>query len=585
MLAAKQDDVSNIHRRWFFARITPGSRKLSYSMLFACAAVVIAVSHVYHLQTDTATLLLHLPLGLAVLFGLIYLDFALMKDTPVNKLSKIVLVSSFSNALWLITVAVGILAGVLFAKQGQTDYIVAGMLLAAGLRVGIFTSVFGAGMGRAVAICLVQPLLLFLAFVPPASYGILAEPVGLGFGVLFVALAITWASLADRAGRPDIKSTFRLLQMFLNAWTENKPEEVEDYIESKAHDEFVTTKIIRFLPAGAGRASSIILPDIHPGPFGSVGGSNLPYVLYQHFGRTALVMHSVSDHSLNIPSKKEVERYVSGLAGASVHEKGATCSLPVQHRQGSATATAIAFGKTALLMLSLAPKGMEDVPQDMQKELESHAASLGMGLILADCHNAMGGHIGEQDRRDLADAALRCLDEAGKSAQSEFSIGFASLEDVEHGFSGSPELGQAGLAVMAITTQGRTYAIGWADSNNMDNALRDKTVARIKDMTVLELCSSDTHSTSGKRTSQGYFALGAASSQDDIASAYSEMCRIAQQRTAACTYEVSVAESHVKVMGEKQFQDYSGALDKSMVLTKVFVAVTVAAFLVMQVLA
>jgi predicted neutral ceramidase superfamily lipid hydrolase len=106
-------------------------------------------------------------------------------------------------------------------------------------------------------------------------------------------------------------------------------------------------------------------------------------------------------------------------------------------------------------MLSLAPKGMEDVPQDMQKELESHAASLGMDLMLVDCHNAMGGHIGEQDRRDLVEAALACLDEAGKSAQSEFSIGFASMEDVQHGFSGSPELGQAGLAVMAITTLGR----------------------------------------------------------------------------------------------------------------------------------
>jgi putative membrane protein len=485
----------------------------------------------------------------------------------------------------MVTVLVGILASALFGKPGTTDYIVAGMLLAAGLRVGIFTSVFGASMSRAVAICVVQPLLFFLAFVPPAAYGILGDPVGTGFGTLFVALAIAWSALADRAGRPEIQSTFRLLQAFLNAWTENKPEEVEDYIESKAHDEFVTTKIIRFLPAGTGRASSIILPDIHPGPFGSVGGSNLPYVLYQHFGRTALVMHSVSDHSLNIPSKKEVERYVSGLAGAAVRAKGATCSPPVQRRQGSATATAIAFGRTALLMLSLAPKGMEDVPQDMQKELESHAASLGMDLMLVDCHNAMGGHIGEQDRRDLVEAALACLDEAGKSAQSEFSIGFASMEDVQHGFSGSPELGQAGLAVMAITTQGRTYAIGWADSNNMDNALRDKTIAKIKDVTVLELCSSDTHSTSGKRTSQGYFALGAASSQDDIASAYSEMCRIAQERTAACAYEVSIAESHVKVMGEKQFQDYSGALDKSMVLTKAFVAVTVAAFIIMQVLA
>lgn len=585
MLAAKQDDVSNIHRRWFFARITPGSRKTSYVMMFVCAALLITVSHVFHLQTDMTSLAVHLPLGFAVLVGLTYLDFALMKGTPVNKLSKIVHVSSYANLLWSLTVIVGILASALFAKQGTTDYIVAGMLLATGLRVGIFVSVFGAGMGRAIAICLVQPLLLFLAFVPPASYGIIAEQVGLGFGTLFVALAIAWTAMADRAGRPEIPSTFRLLQAFLTAWTENKTDVIEGYIESRAHDEFVSTRMVRFTPTGAGRQSSIILPDIHPGPFGMVGGSNLPYVLHEHFGRTALVMHSISDHSLNIPSKKEVEKYVAALAGATQKSAGATCSLPAQHRQGNATATAIAFGRTALLMLSLAPKGMEDMPQDVLKELESHAAGLGMSLLVVDCHNAMGGQIDEQDRRDLVGAAIKCLDEAGSGAQAGFSVGFASLQDVKHGFTGAPELGQAGLAAMAISTMGRTYAIGWADSNNMDNALRDKVVANVQGATMLELCSSDTHSTSGKRTSEGYFALGAASSQDDIASAYLEMCQIAQERATPCTYEIASAESHVKVMGEKQFQDYSGALDKSMSITKVFMMATVAMFIIMQVVA
>jgi putative membrane protein len=590
MLAAKQDDVSNIHRRWSFTRMTPGTLRASYAMMLACAAVVIVVSHVFHLQTDTTTLAIHLPLGLAALFGLTYLDFAMLRGTPVNKMSKVVHVTSFANLLWAITVIVGILASALFAKPGTTDYIVAGMLLAAGLRISIFVSVFGAGMGRAIAICLVQPLIFFFAFVPAQSYNIIiTEPVGLGFGALFVALAISWATLVDRAGRPEIPSTFRVLQAFLSAWTENKAGGLEEYLESRAHDESVSTKIIRFLPQGPSRQqqpSAIILPDVHPGPFGSVGGSNLPYVLYERFAKSALVMHSVSDHSLNIPSKAEVDRYIAGLSGASVGGSGKTCSLPVQHHQGNATATAIVFGKSALLMLSLAPKGMEDVPQDVRKELESYAATLGMDhLLLVDCHNAMGAQLGEQDVSDLVAAAKKCLDEAGSGAQAEFSAGFAGLEDVRHDLQNSHDLGQSGLAAIAIVTQGRTYAIGWADSNNMDNALRDKVVARVQGATMLEVCSSDTHSTSGKRTSEGYFALGGSSSQDAIASAYAEICKVAQARACVCAYEVSSARSEVKVMGEKQFQDYSGALDRAMNITKVFVGTTVAVFIVMQILA
>ncbi|AIC14338.1 DUF2070 family protein [Nitrososphaera viennensis] len=597
MLAAKQDDVSNIHRRWSFTRITPGSLRASYAMMLACAAVVIAVSHVFHLQTDMTSLAVHLPLGLAVLVGLTYLDFAMLRGTPVNKMSKVVHVTSFANLLWAITVIVGILASTVFAKPGTTDYIVAGMLLAAGLRISIFVSVFGAGMGRAIAICLVQPLIFFLAFVPAQSYNIvITDPAGLGFGALFVALAISWAAIVDRAGRPEIPSTFRVLQAFLSAWTENKAGGLEEYLESRAHDESVSTRIIRFLPQGAGNnQSAIILPDIHPGPFGSVGGSNLPYVLYERFGKSALVMHSVSDHSLNIPSKAEVDRYISSLSGAAVQSRGKTCSLPVQHRQGNATATAIVFGKSALLMLSLAPKGMEDVPQSVRKELESYAEGLGMDhLLLVDCHNAMGAQLGDQDISDLVAAAKKCLDEAGKEkAQYEFSAGFAGLADVKHSLHNSHDLGQAGLAAIAIVTQGRTFAIGWADSNNMDNALRDKVVARAgssnnnsnNGITMLEVCSSDTHSTSGKRTSEGYFALGGASDQDAIAGAYAEMCRVAQERASPCTYEVSSARSEVKVMGEKQFQDYSGALDRAMNITKVFVGTTVAVFIAMQALA
>jgi putative membrane protein len=588
MLAAKQDDVSNIHRRWSFTRITPGTLKASYAMMCICATIVIAVSHIFYLQTDLSSLVVHLPLGLGVLFGLTYLDSVMLRGTPVNKMSKVVHVTSFANLLWAMTVIVGILSSNIFAKPATADYIVAGMLLAAGLRVGIFVSVFGASLGRAVAICLVQPLIFFFAFVPTQSYGSITEQVGFGFGVSFVALAISWTIIVDRSGRPEIPSTFRILQAFLSAWTENKAGGLEDYLESRAHGEYVSTKIIRFLPKGFGKPSAIILPDVHPGPFGSVGGSNLPYVLFERFAKSALVMHGVSDHSLNIPSKAEVDRYVKGLSEATLESKGEKCSLPVQHHQGNATATAIIFGKSALIMLSLAPKGMEDVPQSVRKDIESYAAGLGISSLLVDCHNAMGEQLSDQDTCDLIGVAKKCLDDAVTGTQAEFDTGFAGLAEVQQKkLQNSHDLGQSGLGVITITTQGRTFAIGWADSNNMENALRDKVLATAssKDVKMLEVCSSDTHSTSGKRTSEGYFALGGYSDQDVIASAYAEMCKLAHERASPSMYEVSFAKSEVKVMGEKQFQDYSGALDRAMNITKVFVGATVAVFIAMQILA
>ena len=48
--------------------------------------------------------------------------------------------------------------------------------------------------------------------------------------------------------------------------------------------------------------------------------------------------------------------------------------------------------------------------------------------------------------------------------------------------------------------------------------MRNHIVSKMNgDATMLEICSSDTHSTSGKRTRVGYFALGTTTSPDKIA--------------------------------------------------------------------
>lgn len=579
MFAPGQDDVSNIHRRWSFATIGPSSSRMSYAIWLGCAVGIIVVSHLYHLQAGPEGLALYIPLGIAALLGSHYLDYLALHGTPVNKLSKVAHVSAFANGLWLLIILMGVAADLVFAKTPGIDYIVAGMLLAAGLRIGIFTSVFGAGIGRAAAVSFIQPMIFSLAFIP-LSYHSLAtfSSTGLAFGTAFLALGIAWTVIADRAGRPGIKSTFGVLQAFIAAWTEQKADKMEEFTEAKAHDDIVSTKIIRF-----GGQAAIVLPDVHPGPFSTVGGSNLPYVLYETFNKSALVMHSVSDHSLNIPSKREVDRYVKDLGKVTAVEKGDTCSAPVQVRISNSITTGIAFGNSVVVMLSLAPKGMEDVPQSVRTELESFGIGLGFSdILVVDCHNAMGRHLEDSDRDDLVASAKQCLKQLKKEAQHGFKIGFAGMSDVSQVPELEGELGQAGLAVLVISVEGRHYAIGWADSNNMENRLRDHVVSKVSgNVTMLELCSSDTHSTSGKRTRQGYFALGTTSSADRVAAAYDQLCVKAAERAARSTFELDSAQSTVKVMGKKQFEDYSSALDRSMKVTKIFVTITVATSITM----
>ena len=586
MLAPRRDHVSNIHRRWSVTRINPSSSKVSYSIWIACAVIIVIVSHLYNLQASITGLIVYIPLSLASLVGSHFLDYLALRGTPLHKFSKIAHVSAFANVFWSLTVLLGVASDFVFSKSPSTDYIIAGMLLAVGFRIGLFISVIGASTVRGVLVAFIQPLIFFFAFIPPSSYNLIATQsyAGFLFGAVLLIIGIIWTIMADRAGRPGVKSTFGLLRAFLIAWSDNRVDMIEELIESRARDNIITTKVIRF--QFAAKQAAIVLPDVHPGPFSTVGGSDLPYVLYERFSKRALVMHSVSDHSLNIPSKKELEKYVKDVGQMTINERGNTCSTPVQVRINNSTSTGIAFGNSAIVMLSLAPAGMEDIPRSVSTELESFASSIGFSdILVVDCHNAMGKHVNDSDKNDLIAAAKQCLNQLKKQPQKLFKIGFASLDDIGHKMEPTEELGQGGLAVLVIGIDNKNYAIGWADSNNMENSIRDHIVSKINgNATMLEICSSDTHSTSGKRTREGYFALGTTTNPDKIAKVYVELCSRAIEMAAGSAFELASAHSAIKVMGKEQFEDYSSALDRSVYVTKVFLAITVASFISMLVL-
>ena len=588
MLAPRRDYVSNIHRHWTVTRINPSSSRVSYTIWIACAVIIVVVSHVYNLQAGIESLVVYLPLSLVALLGSHFLDYIALRGTPVRKFSKIAHVSAFANVFWSLTILLGIAADFVFSKSPPSiDYVIAGMLLAVGFRIGLFISVFGASTARGILVSFIQPLIFFFAFMPPSSYHSIATQsyAGFAFGALLLAIVIVWTVIADRAGRPGVKSTFGLFRAFLIAWSENRVDTLEELIEARAHENVITTKVIRF--SFASDQAVIILPEVHPGPFSMVGGSNLPFLLYERFSKRALVMHSVSDHSLNIPSKKEVEKYIKDLGQMTTTEKGDSCSAPVQVKINNSTSTGIAFGNTAMVMLSLAPTGMEDIPRSVSSELESFGAAIGFpDVLVVDCHNAMGRHLSDSDRKDLIASAKQCLDQLKKQPQKHFRVGFASLDDIDDRIDRTEELGQGGLAVLVINVDNKNYAIGWADSNNMQNTVRNYIVSKMNgDATMLEICSSDTHSTSGKRTRVGYFALGTTTSPDKIAAVYNQLCSKAIEMAAGSAFELACAQSAIKVMGKKQFEDYSTALDRSLNVTKIFVAITVASFIAILALA
>lgn len=543
------------------------------------------MAYTYIFKTDVSTLGLHLALGLAAITGSVFLDFCALRGTSLNKITKVFHVSAFASLLWAITIIVGIVLHTLLSKtDNSTSNVVEGMLLAVGLRIGIFASVFGAGIARSILSAFIQPVLLFLAFVPLAFYHSMTT--GIAYGSIFIILALAWVRMADKAGSPNVNSTFKVLQAFLAAWTENSSDRMEEITESRAHKEKVTTYIVKFKLESAQVA--IILPDLHPGPFNPIGGSNLPYLLYSEYSRNALILHSVSSHSRNIPSKSEVDNYIRTLSQATVSERCETSTLPLQTKIGRSTATGIIFGDTAIVILSMAPVGMEDIPESIRIALEGYSFNLGLkNILVVDSHNAMGEELKKSDCENLLSAGEICLKESINAPRYVFKVGFSNLDDISCNATGlMEELGESGLATIVFEVNGKQYVIGWADSNNMDNSLRDNIITKLSrnGIQTLEICTSDTHSTSGKRTRQGYYALGKTNNHDVIAEIYLQLSKKSIEKATSARFELLLSVSMIKVMGNRQFDDYAFALNRSMNITKVFLAITSVAFFAMLIL-
>lgn len=576
------DSVSNIHRRWSLTRLNPSSYRFSFLVSILSTTIIIVICHFYLLKTDWFIFLSHLLLGLTTTTGANFLDFFLLRGTPNNKITKIYHVSAFANLLWVLTILLGIASDILLSKNEiTTNYIVEGMFLAIGLRIGIFTSVFGATISKAITVSFISPQLFLFAFLPFTIYfEALTTPIALGFGSSLLLLGIIWTISADRAGRPRIESTFRVLQAFLAAWTENKAENMEKITESRAHIETVMTYILKFKTMNSNEIF-MILPDLHPGPFHPIGGSNLPYLLYMLFSKNAMVMHSISDHSLNIPSKKEVNKYVKTLSDSRQSEVGTVCTNPIQIKMGKCTVTGIAFGHSVIVFLSMAPIGMDDVPEHIRTSLEHYSADIGFhNILIVDTHNAMGEFLNRQDSNIMVSAAKRCLNELRHARQHKFKIGFSSSAELSYNIESMQDLGQSGLSSLLLLVEENAYFIGWADSNNMENSLRDYIISRLNNnrINMLEICTSDTHSTSGKRNRQGYYTFGNISKPDQVANIYLQLSRKSIEKASPSTYELLSSRSAIKVMGKNQFKDYSIALEKSMNLTKIFLVLTLMVF-------
>jgi len=577
-MTPSSDYVSRIHKRYSLTLINPPS--FYHSLIVSVIIVSLLVITINFQYLQDYDILFGLFGLIAVLLSTQYIDSRLIKH---KEYSKAIHMSLFGNAIWLLVTLVGLLSVTIFSKpETSLFYITEGMFLFASFRIGLLTTTLGTSLRKAWLICFIQPLAMFLVLIPQNMWvSALADPETLAYGFAFLIIASVWSVLTDKAGRPGVKSTHKVIQAYLASIGGKNLAEVETMIAESSKPSNVSTSQIRFSSYDKETDFRLILPDIHPGPYHPVGGSNIPYLIYKKMNSSAMVLHSVSDHSLNLPSQQEVDNYLMSIVDSTVFHEGVSCTEPVVVQINKARATGMLFGKISLLFLSLSPHGMEDLPSYIRKEIEQFSKNRKFERVMVvDCHNAMGKEISKIDSEDMLKAAKSCLDSLIAKKHYQLVFGYANSDEMNLS---TLDLGLGGLGILCLKINEKKYFLAWADANNLENGVREHVVNHFSKngYTLLEICTSDTHYTQTKvRTRMGYYQFGVLTKMQKIADWYLKLAKKAEKNMTPAKFEILEKESNVRIMGPTIIQNYSTALDKSMKISKGFMIGSFILFLI-----
>ena len=570
------NDIQNIHRRYTLTLINPSSY---YVSLFGSIAIASVISFLcFNNFITNYEIVYHLPAALGALLAIQYID---SRFTRHKEYSKSLHMSFFGNVLWLITIVAGIIGSSMLSIEPALFYVALGMFIFSSFRIGIMTTTLGISMKKACALCFVQPLAMFFALVPISMWSVLYDVQTLAFAVVFLGVAVAWSYITNRTGLPMIKSTHKLLQAYLQSVSQNDPRDMESIILETSKQSDISTSQIRFSTSDDKNDFRMILPDLHPGPFHPVGGSNIPYEIYKSMNSSAMVLHSISDHSLNLPSQQDVQDYLQELSKSRVSKKGMTCTEPVTAQINKAHVVGIRLDETALLFLSLSPHGMEDVPVILKTEIEQMAKNRNFEhALIVDTHNAMGGEISQEDSQDLLTAAKNVLDILITKSNHPLQYGYANSQSMNIQTS---DLAGGGIGMLCLAFEQKKYFLCWADANNMENGVREEVIAHLKNHghELVEMFTSDTHSTTmGVRNRNGYYELGSVTKSERLADWCLTIAKQAEKNIAEGKFEILENNAKVRVMGSGIFEHLSKALDSSLNMTKWFMILCTGIFLI-----
>ena len=502
-----------------------------------------------------------------ILVLMIRIEQKILSKNSISNFRRIASLNIFSIIIWLVFILLGSLFYILTSKiDNFISSIVIGMFSSISIRTLILRSVFYDSIIKSTIIALTVPLITLLLIIPYEilvnfhTNSITAITPTYFIGISLISLVIIYIRTLNNTSIEQLKiSPFKFLRAFAKAWSSEDINELEQIITDNSKENNTTTKIIE-LTTNKDKIN-LVLPGVHPGPIYPVGSSNIPYQIQEELllkGYKTAVFHGMNSHEFNLTSKYEVRRYLSSLVMKEHNNKHNTTSKPYKIKSKNATASGILFNNTPLIILTLSPKGSDDIPEIVEEKVREISEDLGFkDIILIDSHNSEGDIVDEEDVAELINTTRELLNKLKKVKQYSFDISYINSNQLNLKF--REDVGPGGISLFLLKIENKIFGIIIADANNIINKYREIIINELLNnkKEIIEICTSDTHVTAGKiKSKKGYLSLGEVTEISKLTKYFIEMWEIAERDMNRAEYNIHSIESRVNTINDESFSEY-----------------------------
>ena len=283
--------------------------------------------------------------------------------------------------------------------------------------------------------------------------------------------------------------------------------ELEDFFEQLGEEAVVPVTVLSVRRTNddgslGEEKARFVLPMIHPGPMGEIGGGNLPQRVAVSTEGLGFPPHATAGHDFNLVTEREVDTVIDAANRAAERVEYVERATESHHvRQGDAGILAQAFGDDALLVASYAPKCADDVDYSVGLSAAAEARAGGLReAMVVDAHNSNDGLEGE-DLGHVTPGSKRSFDMLGAARTVGIDLGDAPRQPLRVGvawertdWTPMEGIGPLGVRVAVVEAGEQRTAYVLVDGNNMEPGLRGRLVDAICErVDAAEVMTTDTH--------------------------------------------------------------------------------------------